>query len=158
MIDVGDAFPEYELKDENGELFKSSDISGVRYVLYFYSKDGTPGCTREAVEFSAAMPKFMLRNIPIVGVSKDSSEAHRRFIDKNGLRIKLLSDPDHVLMEAAGVWTMKKMYGKESMGTVRTTFIINKDGIVEAKWSPVKVDGHVDKVLEKAVMVSKKQM
>lgn len=157
-MDVGDQFPSYILYDENGEEFDSASLEGVRYVIYFYSKDGTAGCTREAQEFSASFGSFMLRNIPIIGVSKDSFASHRKFIDKNSLKVKLLSDPDHVLMEAAGVWGEKKNYGKTYMGTIRSTFIIGKDGRVEAAWKNVKVDGHVEKVLEKAVSLSKKNL
>lgn len=157
-MEVGDEFPRFNLLDENNQEFDSSNLEGVRYVIYFYSKDGTPGCTREAVEFTANFGKFMLRNIPIIGVSKDSPTAHRNFMDKNSLKVKLLSDPDHVLMEQTGVWGEKKNYGKTYMGAIRSTFIIGKDGKVEAVWKNVKVDGHVEKVLEKAVSLSKKNL
>jgi Peroxiredoxin len=150
-MNVGDEFPHFVLSDENGEDFDSSSLSGLRFVIYFYSKDGTSGCTREAQEFSALYPKFMLRNIPIIGVSKDTSPTHRKFIDKNSLKIKLLSDQDHKLMEEIGVWGTKMMYGKEVQGTKRSTFIVGKDGKIEAMWSGVKVDGHAEKVLEKAI-------
>lgn len=157
-MDVGDRFPSYTLFDENGDEFDSASLEGVRHVIYFYPKDSTAGCTREALDFTASFGSFMLRNIPIIGVSKDSSASHRRFIDKNSLKVKLLSDPDHVLMEAAGVWGEKKNYGKTYMGTIRSTFIIGKDGTVEAAWKNVKVDGHVEKVLEKAVSLSKRNL
>ncbi|MDR3074416.1 MAG: peroxiredoxin [Candidatus Methanoplasma sp.] len=155
MIDVGDRFPEFVLNDENGERFDSRSLDGIRYVIYFYPKDGSSGCTREAVDFSALYPKFMLRNIPVIGVSKDSAESHMRFKEKNSLKIKLLSDPEHELQEKVGVRGKKMMYGREVTGTIRSTFIVGRDGIVEAAWKGVKVPGHADKVLEKAISLIK---
>jgi peroxiredoxin Q/BCP len=154
-MEVGEKFPDFILKDENGEEFDSKKLEGIRYVIYFYPRDNTSGCTREAVEFSENFPRFMMRNIPVIGVSKDSVASHRKFIDSKNLKIKLLSDPDHVLLEAAGAWGTKIMYGKETTGTIRSTFIVGKDGIVEAAWKKVKVDGHVEKVLEKALSLTK---
>ena len=146
MTDVGDVFPEFTLPDENGEMFSNTSLSGVRYIVFFYSKDGTAGCTREAIEFNERYAKLMMMNTPVFGVSKDSSESHKKFREKNGLRLKLLSDTDHVLMKKSGVWGTKKNYGKEYQGTIRTTFIVGKDGIVEAAWKNVKIDGHAAKV------------
>lgn len=154
-MDSGDKFPDFILNDENGEEFNSSSLNGIRYVIYFYPKDGTSGCLKEALDFTSLYAKFMLRNIPVIGVSKDSVASHKRFKEKNSLKVKLLSDPDHILLEAAGAWGTKMMYGKEVLGTVRSTFIVGKDGIVEAAWKGVKVDGHADKVLEKAVSLTK---
>ena len=154
-MDVGEKFPEFDLVDENGEMFDSKKLEGVRYVIYFYPRDNTTGCTREAIEFSELVVNFMLRNIPIVGVSRDSSASHRKFIDKHGLKIKLLSDPDHILTDAVGAWGIKKMYGKEMEGVIRSTFIVGKDGHVEAAWKKVKVDGHAQEVLNRAVSLSK---
>lgn len=154
-MEVGDRFPEFRLKDENGEELDSSSLDGVRYVIYFYPKDNTPGCTKEAEEFSASIGQFMMRNIPVIGVSKDSVESHRRFIDKHQLRVKLLSDPDHELMEKVGAWGTKVSYGKKTVGTIRSTFIVGRDGTVEAAWRNVKVNGHVDKVLACAVSCTK---
>jgi len=155
-MEIGDKFPEFILKDENGEDFGSRSLEGMRYVIYFYPKDNTPGCTKEALAFTEEFPRFMMRNILIIGVSKDSSASHRKFIDSKGLKVKLLSDPDHNLLEQAGAWGTKVMYGKETTGTIRTTFIVGKDGTVEAAWENVKVDGHVEKVLEKALSLAKK--
>lgn len=155
-MEVGDAFPAFRLKDENGEDLDSTTLEGIRYVIYFYPKDNTPGCTKEAEEFSASIAQFMLRNIPVIGVSKDSSESHRRFIDGHQLKVKLLSDPDHELMEKVGAWGTKISYGKETVGTIRSTFIVGKDGRVEALWRNVKVAGHVEKVLSCAVSCSKR--
>lgn len=148
MMDVGDRFPEFELPDENGEKFSSSSLDGIRYVIFFYARDGSSGCTQEALDFNARYAKFMMMNIPIIGVSPDSSESHRRFRDKNGLKLKLLSDREHVLLADAGVWGPKKLYGKEYEGVIRSTFIVGKDGVVEAAWKNVKVKGHADSVDE----------
>lgn len=155
-MEVGDKFPDFVLLDENGDEFKSSDLAGIRYVIYFYPRDNTPGCTREAVEFNGSFGSFMLRNMPIIGVSKDSVESHRKFSDKNSLKIKLLSDPEHTLIEAAGAWGEKKSYGRVNIGTIRSTFIVGKDGRVEAVWKNVRIDGHVEAVLEKAISLSKR--
>jgi peroxiredoxin Q/BCP len=157
-MDVGDRFPGFVLKDENGEEFDSVSLEGIRYVIYFYPKDGTSGCTQEAIDFSSDYAKFMLRNIPVIGVSKDSVASHKKFRDNNMLKIKLLSDPEHDLIERAGAWGTKMMYGKEVMGTVRSTFIVGKDGIIEAEWKGLKVLGHVEKVLEKAISLTKTQL
>ena len=154
-MEVGDRFPDFCLADENGEEFSSSALEGVRYVIYFYPKDNTPGCTKEAQEFTALFPKFMLRNMPVIGVSKDSSASHRKFIDSKGLKVKLLSDPEHALMEKAGAWGTKISYGKESVGTIRTTFIVGRDGTVEAAWHNVRAGGHAEKVLDKALSLFK---
>ena len=125
-------------------------MKGKRYVLYFYPKDNTSGCTRQAVAFSQSLPKFEALGLTVIGVSKDSVASHRKFVDSKELTIKLLSDPEHKLLEEAGAWGTKMMYGKETTGTIRTTFIIGADGKVEAVWKKVKVDGHIEKVLEKA--------
>ena len=131
-------------------LFRS-----VRYVIYFYPKDNTSGCTKEALEFTELISKFMMRNIPVIGVSRDSPASHRKFIDKYGLKVKLISDPDHVLTEAVGAWGLKKLYGKEYEGVFRSTFIVGKDGKVEAVWKNVKVAGHAENVLERAISLLK---
>ena len=154
-MDVGDRFPEFVLADENGEIFNSRSLDGIRYVIYFYPKDGTSGCTKEALDFTSLYPNFMLRNIPIIGVSKDTAATHKKFREKYSLKVKLLSDPEHDLTERAGAWGTKMMYGKEVQGTKRSTFIVGKDGTVEAAWKNVKVDGHAEKVLEKAISLVK---
>lgn len=154
-MDVGDSFPGFVLKDENGEEFDSRSLEGIRYVIYFYSKDMTAGCTKEAQEFTAAYAKFMLRNIPVIGVSRDTVDSHKKFREKNSLKIKLLSDPERILIGETGSWGSKMMYGKEVQGTVRSTFIVGKTGIVEAVWRSVKVTGHADKVLERAISLTK---
>ena len=149
-MEAGEKFPDFVLQDENGETFDSKKMKGKRYVIYFYPKDNTSGCTREAVGFSEKISEFEEIGMTVIGVSKDSVASHRKFVDSKELKIKLLSDPDHKLLEESGAWGTKVMYGKETTGTIRSTFIVGKDGKVEAAWKKVKVDGHVDKVLEKA--------
>ena len=149
-METGEKFPDFVLQDENGETFDSKQLKGKRYVIYFYPKDNTSGCTRQAVAFSEKVPDFEALGIQVIGVSKDSVASHRKFVDSKELKIKLLGDPEHVLLEASGAWGTKIMYGKETTGTIRSTFIVGEDGKVEAAWKKVKVDGHVDKVLEKA--------
>ncbi len=149
-MEVGDKFPSYALPDENGDTFDSKQMKGKRYVIYFYPKDNTSGCTRQAIGFSEKVSDFEALGMTVIGVSKDSVASHRKFVDSKELKIKLLSDPDHKLLEEAGAWGTKIMYGKETTGTIRTTFIVGKDGKVEAVWKKVKVDGHIDKVLDKA--------
>lgn len=156
-MDIKDKFPDYALPDENGEVLSGKEMEGIRYVIYFYPKDNTSGCTREAVDFSGLITNFMLRNIPVIGVSRDSSETHRKFIDKHGLKIKLLSDKDASLTKAAGAWGKKMMYGKEVEGVIRSTFIVGKDGRVEAAWKKVKVNGHAQEVLDRAVSLAKSE-
>ena len=153
-METGETFPDFVLQDENGDEFDSKQLKGKRYVIYFYPKDNTSGCTREAIGFSEKLDDFEALGIQVIGVSKDMVASHRKFVDSKELRIKLLSDPDHVLLEASGAWGTKIMYGKETTGTIRSTFIVGKDGKVEAAWKKVKVDGHVDKVLEKAKSLS----
>lgn len=149
-MEAGDKFPAFVLQDENGDTFDSKTLAGKRYVIYFYPRDNTSGCTREAIAFSENKDAFENLGIQIIGVSKDSVASHRKFVDSKELRIKLLSDPDHKLLEESGAWGTKMMYGKETTGTIRSTFIVGADGKVEAAWKKVKVDGHVEKVLEKA--------
>lgn len=143
------------MKDEDGEYLDSEMLQGIRYVLYIYSKDGTPGCTEEALDFNAEYAKLMFRNIPVFGVSKDAPETHRKFKDKNSLKIKLLSDPDHTFMESVDAWGTKVMYGKTVEGAIRSTFIVGKDGKVEAAWKKVKVHGHAEKVADMAISLYK---
>ena len=147
-MQAGDMFPHFVLQDENGEKVDSDALRGVRYVIYFYSKDNTPGCTKEAVEFTGLYPKFMLRNVPIFGVSGDSPETHRKFRESQGLKVKLLSDPDHALAKEVGAFGTKKLYGKEVVGNIRSTFIVGRDGVAEEAWTNVKAGGHAQKVLD----------
>ena len=148
-MQVGDKFPDFRLPDENGDIMDSKLLNNIRYIIYFYPKDNTSGCTTEAKDFSEIADSLMIRNVPIFGVSRDSAQSHRNFIEKQGLKIKLLTDKDHELMEKVGAWGMKKMYGKDVEGVIRSTFIVGKDGTVEAVWHAVKVKGHVEVVNDK---------
>ena len=147
-MQVGDKVPDFKLPDENDMIVDSTMLNGVRYIIYFYPKDNTGGCTTEAKDFSEIADKLMIRNVPIFGVSRDSAKSHTNFIAKQGLKIKLLTDKDHELMSKVGAWGMKKMYGKDVEGVIRSTFVVGKDGTVEAAWHAVKVKGHVDTVYE----------
>ncbi len=145
-LKIGDKAPDFNLKDQDGADVNLKGLAGKWVVLYFYPRDNTPGCTIEAIDFTAALADFEKLGAVILGVSRDSTESHRRFIDKKELKVTLLSDPDHKTMNAYGVWQMKKMYGRESMGIVRTTFLVDPDGRVAHIWPGVKVKGHVDDV------------
>ncbi|MBO6083676.1 MAG: peroxiredoxin [Candidatus Methanomethylophilaceae archaeon] len=149
-MEIGERFPDYVLTDDTGAEFDSRSMAGKRYVLYFYPKDNTGGCTTEAKEFTAASPDLADIGVEVIGVSRDSTASHQRFKEKQGLGIRLLTDADHTLMEKVGAWGLKTNYGKTFEGVKRTTFIIGKDGNVEAVWNNVKVAGHVAKVVEKA--------
>jgi len=148
-LDVGDKAPDFCLPDKDGEVLCLKELEGEHVVLYFYPRDGTPGCTRQAKELSAMLPEFEKRGAIVVGVNPDSQESHRKFAEKNGLTVRLLSDEDNSVVESYGVWKMKKMYGKEFLGVVRSTFMIGPDGIIKAVWPKVKVPGHVEEVLAK---------
>ncbi len=149
-MEIGERFPDYVLTDDTGAEFDSRSMAGKRYVLYFYPKDNTGGCTTEAKEFTVVSPDLADIGIEVIGVSRDSTASHQRFKEKQGLGIRLLTDADHTLMEKVGAWGLKTNYGKTFEGVKRTTFIIGKDGNVEAVWNNVKVAGHVAKVVEKA--------
>ena len=151
MLSKGDVFPAWEMVSDNGETIRSKDLENVRYVMYFYPKDSTPGCTTEAVEFTELYTKFALRNIPVVGVSGDSTASHVKFRDNNGLKVKLLTDPDKEFAKVVGAFGEKKLYGKTVVGSIRSTFIIGKDGKVEEALYNVKAKGHAEKVLNLAL-------
>ncbi len=147
MIEIGSQSIEFCLPNQDEEEICLRDIRGKWIVLYFYPKDNTPGCTTEACEFSEALPVFEGLDAIILGVSPDSPKKHRSFIEKKDLKITLLSDEQKSFCSAYGVWQLKKNYGKEYMGVVRSTFIIDPDGKIVAKWENVRVKGHV-KVVE----------
>ncbi len=147
----GDAFPHFTLADENGETVDSLQLVGLRYVVFFYAKDRTAGCTQEAQDFTALYPKFMLRNIALFGISGDTPESHRRFVDAAGLKVKLLADPEHAFAKQCGAYGQKMMYGKQVEGTIRSTFLVGNDGRVEEMWTGVRVAGHAQKVLDAAL-------
>ena len=148
MLKEGDRAPAFELDSDAGAKVSSRDLAGTRYVVYFYPKDSTPGCTREAQAFSADKAKFDAIGVPVYGVSKDSVKSHDGFKAKYALPFTLLSDPDKSLQLAYGAWGTKKMYGKEVEGTIRSTFLVDKAGRIAAAWPKVSVKGHVDQVLD----------
>ena len=138
MLEIGMKAPDFTLKNKNGEDFTLSSLLGKKVVLYFYPKDNTPGCTRQACAFAGAYKQFEAKGLEVVGISKDSVASHVKFAEKYDLPFILLSDPDRVAIEAYGVWQEKKMCGKVSMGVVRTTFIIDEIGNIEKIMPKVK--------------------
>ena len=148
MVEVGTKAPEFCLPNQDDVEICLRDLKGKWIVLYFYPKDSTPGCTTEACEFTEAMPDFGNMDAIILGVSADSTKRHRNFIEKQNLSITLLSDESTEMMQEYGVWQLKKNYGKEYMGIVRSTFIIDPKGVVQAVWDKVRVKGHVEAVKE----------
>jgi len=149
-VDVGSRAPAFELTDEKGQTRSSHALAGAPYVLYFYPKDDTSGCTKEACGFRDVSRHFGKAKVRIIGVSPDSEASHARFAQKYGLPFTLLADPDKQLAKAYGVWVLKKNYGREYMGINRSTFIVDAKGVVRKVFRSVKVDGHVDKVLAAA--------
>ncbi len=148
MIEEGKKAPAFKLVGDDGEKHSLSDYAGKNVVLYFYPKDNTPGCTIQAQAFNAALPKLAKLGAVVLGVSKDSTESHCKFRDKYSLKFPLLSDPDGSTIEKYGAWGEKNLYGKKSMGIIRSTVIIGKDGKVARVFPKVKVAGHDEKVLE----------
>lgn len=147
-LQEGAKAPAFTLPDQDGNKVALKDFAGKKVVLYFYPKDMTSGCTREAQDFQAALAAIKRKGAVVIGVSKDSSATHRKFCDKVGLKFPLLADVDGAVIEKYGVWQEKTMYGKKSMGIVRTTVVIDEAGRILKVFPKVKVDGHVDKVLE----------
>lgn len=147
MLKVGDSAPAFELVGDGGVTVKSSELAKTPYVIYFYPKDNTPGCTQEACDFRDSFARIEAAGVRVFGVSKDSVKSHDGFKAKYALPFTLLSDPDKALHAAYGAWGFKKMYGKEVEGTIRSTFLVDKKGRVAAAWPSVKVKGHVDEVL-----------
>lgn len=146
MLEIGSKAPEFCLPNQDDIEICSRDLIGKWIVLYFYPKDNTPGCTTEACEFSEIAPDFSDLDAIILGVSADSTKKHRNFIEKQNLTITLLSNEDTTMIQEYGVWQLKKNYGKEYMGIVRTTFLIDPNGIIQAIWDKVKVKEHVNAV------------
>lgn len=148
MLQIGMKAPEFTLLNQNGESVRLSDYRGKKVVVYFYPKDNTPGCSRQACAFAAAYEGFRSKDIVVIGISKDSIASHLKFTQKYELPFILLSDPDLQAIEAYGVWQEKKMYGKVSMGVVRSTFIIDKNGIIEKVMMKVKPDTNAAEILQ----------
>ncbi|EYF01968.1 thioredoxin-dependent thiol peroxidase [Chondromyces apiculatus] len=147
MLKEGDRAPGFALQSDAGKTVKLEDFKGRKLVMFFYPKDNTPGCTREAIGFSEALGQFAKAGADVVGISRDSVKIHGNFREKQGLKVALLSDPDRTVHTAYGVWGEKTMYGKKVEGTIRSTFVLDGQGKVVKVFSPVKVDGHVEEVL-----------
>jgi len=148
MLEVGTKAPLFTLPDKEGQEINLSDYLGKKIVLYFYPKDNTPGCTRQACAFAAAYEEFKKQDIVVMGISKDSAASHLKFAEKHNLPFMLLSDPELQAIQAYDVWKEKKLYGKVSMGVVRTTYIINEEGIIEKVMPKVKPDTNAAEILE----------
>ena len=147
LLEIGTPAPDFALEDKDGNIVKLSDFRGKKVVLYFYPKDNTPGCTRQACAFAAAYEGFRERDVAVIGISRDSAASHRKFAEKNCLPFILLSDPELQAIQAYGVWQEKKLYGKVSMGVVRTTYIIDENGVVEMVMPKVKPDTNAAEIL-----------
>lgn len=148
LIDVGKKAPALTLKDQGGEAHKLSDYAGSPVVLYFYPKDDTSGCTKEACAFRDMQPDFGKVDAVVLGVSPDDEKSHAKFVEKHDLNFTLLADVGAKVCEKYGVWQEKSMYGRKYMGVVRTTYLIGADGKVKQRWDKVKVPGHVEDVLD----------
>jgi thioredoxin-dependent peroxiredoxin len=147
-LSAGDAAPAFELTADDGSVVSSSELAGSRYVLYFYPKDDTPGCTAQACGLRDSWARIVETGVPLFGVSPDSVKSHAKFRAKHGLPFRLLADDDKSLAEAYGVWVAKKFMGREYMGNERSTFVIGSDGRIEHVLPQVKPDQHVDLLLE----------
>ena len=148
MLETGMKAPEFTLEDKNGNTVSLSDFKGKKVVVYFYPKDNTPGCTRQACAFAERYDEFKEKNIEVIGISKDSTASHIKFAEKYNLPFILLADPELKAIKAYGVWQEKKLYGKVSMGVVRTTFIVDEDGNIEKIMPKVKPDTNAEEILE----------
>ncbi|TDP59082.1 thioredoxin-dependent thiol peroxidase [Aminicella lysinilytica] len=147
MLEIGTKAPAFELPDQDGKLHKLEDYRGKKVILYFYPKDNTPGCTKQACGFSDRYPQFMENGAVILGVSKDSVASHKKFADKYGLVFTLLADPERKVIETYDVWKEKKNYGKVSMGVVRTTYLIDEAGVIIKANDKVKAADDPEKML-----------
>ena len=146
----GDRAPAFKLKSDSGEEISKAALKGKPFVLYFYPKDDTSGCTKEAIEFTEAKRKFDTADIVVIGVSKDSLASHEKFRAKHKMKITLASDPDLLAANAYGVWVEKSLYGRKYMGMDRATYLVDAKGVIRQIWRKVKVPGHVEAVLAAA--------
>jgi thioredoxin-dependent peroxiredoxin len=149
-LETGDKAPAFTLPDAAGATVSLKEFTGKKVVVYFYPADDTPGCTKEACQFNDNLRAFNRADVAVVGISPDGAEKHQRFMEKYKLKFPLLSDPSHAVMERYGAWGEKTLYGKKSVGVIRSTFLIDEKGKVARAWYSVKADGHADKVLEAA--------
>ena len=147
MLELGMKAPDFTLSDKDGNTVSLSDFLGKKVVLYFYPKDNTPGCSRQACAFAAAYEGFKAKNVAVIGISKDSVASHQKFAQKYNLPFVLLSDPERQAIEAYGVWQEKKLYGKVSMGVVRTTYLIDEQGMIAKVMPKVKPDTNAAEIL-----------
>ena len=148
MLEAGVKAPEFKLQDKDGNLVSLSDFKNKKIVLYFYPRDNTPGCTKQACSFRDNYEEFKSKDVVVIGISKDSIKSHTNFAKKHDLPFILLSDPELEAIKAYDVWQEKKLYGKVSMGVVRTTYIIDENGMIEKVYDKVKTDKNVGEVLE----------
>ncbi len=149
-LEAGDKAPSFRIAIDDGEILSSAALKGAPYIVYFYPRDDTSGCTKEAIAFSAALAKFSKLGVTVLGVSKDSLESHAKFRKKHKLKVRWAPTPDLKMAQAWGVWGEKVLYGRKYMGMERATFLVNARGVIEKAWRKVKVPGHVEAVLEAA--------
>jgi peroxiredoxin Q/BCP len=149
-LEAGDKAPNFKIATDDGQALSAAGLKGAPYVVYFYPKDDTSGCTKEAIGFSESLKKFEKLGVAVIGVSKDSLESHGKFRKKHKLKVTLGADPDLKMADAWGVWGEKTLYGRKYMGMERATFLVNAKGVIAAAWHKVKVPGHVEAVLEAA--------
>ena len=147
---AGDKAPSFKIVTDEGETLSSSSLKGAPYVVYFYPKDDTSGCTKEAIAFSENLKKFEKPGVRVIGISKDSLESHAKFRKKHKLKLALGSDPETRMAQDWGVWGEKTLYGRKYMGMERATFLVNAKGVIVEAWRKVKVPGHVEAVLQAA--------
>ena len=147
MLEPGTKAPEFSLPDQNGDIHTLSEYAGKKVILYFYPKDNTPGCTKQACAFAASYEGFKAKNVAVIGVSKDSVASHQKFAAKYDLPFLLLSDPELQAIQAYGVWQEKKLYGKVSMGVVRSTYLIDEQGVIARVMPKVKPDTNAADIL-----------
>ena len=148
LLSIGDKAPAFRTTDQDGEPVSLSDFKGKKVVLYFYPKDDTPGCTKEACSIRDGWSQFRRKKVAVLGVSVDDAKSHRKFVDKYSLPFTLLADTDKKIVNDYGVWGEKSMYGRKYMGTNRVTYLIDEKGKIAAVWPKVKVADHVDEVIE----------
>lgn len=147
MLEAGTKAPDFTLPDKNGDSVRLSDFRGKKVVLYFYPKDNTPGCTRQACSFAQNYDAFTEKGVVVIGISKDSSASHQKFAQKHALPFLLLSDPELAVIQAYDVWKEKKLYGKTGFGVVRSTYLINEEGVIEKAMPKVKPDTNAAEIL-----------
>ena len=148
MLAIGTPAPDFALPDQNGEMHRLSDYRGKKVILYFYPRDNTAGCTRQACGFTERLPQFTEKGAVVLGVSKDTVESHKRFEQKQGLGFTLLSDPERAVIEAYDCWKEKKNYGKVAMGVVRTTYLIDENGVIIRAMDKVKAADNPEQMLQ----------